>query len=225
MKSPPGPPYQIDIFIEVSGDDYESMKSFTLWLKQKIYPIITYHNVIDYYDDSATYQSQYNIKLDQEMITRLGLDAQQISRIPIWIVFEWTNVDVFHKPWAKTVSNIYLSFLDEQKNAYDILEKINFTNNTGKKVYLSEIAKIEKNQADNMYYSEDKEPSINIYWEIANWWVIYPVANIIKRFYLIEFWEWKYKLKSIDFYSATIKQQYLKRIQNHIWMRTETYYR
>ncbi len=208
LEEPPGPPMKATFLVKISNENYESNKNFALRLKQKIYPIISYHNVVDYYDDVSKYQSAYNIKLDQEMITRLGLDAEQIANT-IWIVFEWTNVDVFHTPWSKIAYNIFLGFRDEDKDAYDILDRINFTNKLGKKVYLSEIAKIVKTQADNRYYSEDRDPTINLYGEIWDWWVIYPVANIMKRFMSPEFWEGKYKLTYIDFYGA--------RVQDNLW--------
>lgn len=208
LEDPPGPPIKSTFEIKFSWDpkwNYEDIENLTKWFKQKIEPITKFHDIVDYWDTIEKYQNKYEIKLNQEMITRLSLDSEQVVN-SIYGIFNDNSLWIFNNSTSKIPEKLVLQIPETQRNNPDILKKISFTNSLWKKVFLQEIAEIKISKNESQINNDEKLPTVSIYWEMWNNSVVYPMINILQRINKKEFWEWKYELKSFNLYEAKIAE-------------------
>ena len=208
LEDPPGPPVKSTFLLKVSGDSGENPKNIeqlTAWLHQKITPILEKQKVLDVYDSIEAYRNKYTVKLDYELMTRLGLSSDTVVK-SIYSIFNGAVVGVFDDSTSKYPKNIFIKTDESERNSAGTLDKITFTNSSGKKILLSEIAKIEIGADDTPIENDERLPTSTIYGEMGDNSVMYPTINIIKRFLSDEFWEGKYTVESWNPYGFKIKE-------------------
>jgi hypothetical protein len=74
LEDPPGPPVRATFMLRVQGEadiDYDKLEKIADWLYKKLMPIFQSQQVVDVYTSKEYYQTNYVIKLDHQLITRL----------------------------------------------------------------------------------------------------------------------------------------------------------
>ncbi len=209
LEDPPGPPVRATYMLAVQGEDdipYQDVEKLTNWLYEKLKPLLDGNQVVDAYTSVDSYKTNYIIKIDHQLLSKYGLDAQQVS-YTIYNIFAGSNISIYHNPNTKEPENIYLSILPEQKNNLDIFERIYFTNKQGQKIYLSQFAKVIPDALSHTIYSEDRLKASYIYWEMGAESVVYPVIATYMVFLDPEFWEGKFDLTSWSPYGFDIVEK------------------
>ena len=197
LEDPPGPPVRATFMLRVQTEsevDYSKLEKLADWLYKKLLPIFKTHQVVDVYTSKEHYQTKWIIKLDHELITRLGLNVEQIAYTIYNFFGWWVKVSLYHDSNTKEPINIVIAGLDSQTKDIDTLKKIYFTNKQWKQIPLLEIAKIIPVAYDKTIYDDDRYQTVYIYWEMGDNSVVYPVINIYKEFLDPAFWEGNYKL-------------------------------
>ena len=207
LEDPPGPPVKSTFYLKVSGKAWESIQeveNLTTWLSGKVAPILAAQKVLDVYTTPESYQNKYTIELNYEMMTRLWVGTEQAVKT-IYSIFNSNELGVFNDPNSKEPKNLILKVSEDEKNTASVLDKITFTSVNGKKILLSEIAKISIDKNDTPIENDDRLPTASIYGEMWDNSVMYPVVNIIKRFLSSDFWEGKYEVLSWNPYEFSIR--------------------
>ncbi len=207
LEDPPGPPVRATFMLEVSGQpgtDYEEVEQLTTWIQNKVYPLLQKHDVVDIENSKEHYQTNYNITINHELVSRLWLTTEQIAKW-VYAIFHGSFINLYHDQQAKEPVNIFLGVQDDQKYDVNALSYISFTNNMGKKVALGEVTEIIPTQNDLVRYSDERRPTSYIYGEMWNNSVVYPVIDLIKTMNTDEFWEGKYTVLKNNLYGYTVQ--------------------
>lgn len=209
LEDPAGPPVSSTFLLKISGksgENPENVENLTSWISQKITPILEKQKVLDVYNSLETYRNKYRVRLDYELITRLGLSSDTIVK-SIYSIFNGSVVGIFNDETSKYPKNIFIKVSDAEKNSAKTLDRITFTSNTGRKILLSEIAKVEISSDDSPIVNDERLPTSTIYGEMGDNSVMYPMVNLIKRFLSDEFWEGKYEVTSWNPYAFQIREK------------------
>lgn len=212
LADPPGPPVRATFMLEVSGQpgtDYEEVEELTTWIQSKVYPLLQKHDVVDIENSQEHYQTNYDITINHELVSRLWLTTEQIAK-GVYTIFQGSFINLYHDQHAKEPVNIFLGVQDDQKYDVNALSYISFTNNVGKKVALSEVTEIVPTQSDLVRYSDERRPTSYIYGEMWNNSVVYPVVDLIKTMNTSEFWEGKYTVLKNNLYGYTVQDTLTK---------------
>ena len=206
LEDPPWPPVRSTFSLEISGDpsvSYDRLEYIADWINNKLSVLYQKNYVEDVYTSTTTYKTNYNIKLKHDLISRLGLNVEQIM-LTLNIMFDGKDVMIYHDDDLQEPSNIVLSVDDKYKDNIDIFGQITFTNSFGKKVYLSEIADFIPTKSDSVIYGNDKLSTVYIYGELGWWSVIYPMLDLYIQMSKKSFWDNKYSFESMDLYGLNI---------------------
>ncbi len=207
LEDPPGPPVRATFMLKVSSEqweNHENIEKIATFLEAKLKPFLEANNVEDIATTKDSYKTNYKLKFDHELVSRLGLNMEQIS-YAIYNIFEGTNISIYHDDHMKEAVNIYLSVNKLEKNRQDILKNISFTTPQGKKVPLSEIAKILPTEKEKIIYSDDRLPTVYIYGEMGDNSVIYPMISLFGTFLKDDFWWDDFEVSKWDLYWFEIK--------------------
>ena len=207
LEDPPGPPVRATFMLKVEGDrstDYKDLESLAVWLKKKLEPLLSKDQVVDLYTTKDTYKTDYRIQIDHQLLSSYGLTVQQVA-YTLYNIFQWSNVSLIHNQHTREPIDIYLSVLTWQKYNPDIFNHITFMNKQGKKIYLKQFAKIEKQALEHTIYTEDKYKSVYIYGEVWNNTIFYIALHTTLAMLKDSFWQWKYKVISFNPYEINIE--------------------
>jgi len=206
LEDPPGPPVRATFMLEVTADpsvEYEDIQTLAKLLQSEFYPILEKDQVVDIENTIEQYKTNYQIVLNHELISRLGLTAEQVA-MSLYTMFQWTEISLYHNWKNKEAVNIFLAVKDEQKYDMNSFSYISFTSKNWKKVPLTEIAEIIPTQADLVRYSDDRMSTVYIYGEMWDNSVVYPMIKILRSFGDDGFLNWKYKITKKWLYGVEI---------------------
>jgi multidrug efflux pump subunit AcrB len=206
LDTSPWVPRKAEFEIEITTPykkDKEELIRFNTYLYEKIKKDLNESLVKDHYTDVENYQNKYEIKLNHELITRSGLSSTQVWNT-LTMIFSWAEISEVNDLRYKSANNIFVSVLKEQKNTEEVFNRITFTNNRWKKVYLKDISEliIKENKQDFNNY--DRKPVSYIVWETTYDSIAQVVEKIKWKTDSNKFWAWKYKVVSKDNMNTTI---------------------
>ncbi|MBS8121787.1 efflux RND transporter permease subunit [Candidatus Vampirococcus lugosii] len=209
LEEPPGPPVQSTFMLKISGmpdQDYENVGNFAKWIQEKIKPSLVQNQVVDIYNSFQEYQTTYKINLDQEKITRLGLNIEQIGN-SLYSIFEGLDISPYHDQSTKKPINIFVTANQEKVNDINIFDKIYFTSKNGKQVPLLEIADIIPQKKAQTIMNNDMLPTVYIYGEIGEDSIVYPSFALLSIFLDKKFWQDKFEIISWNLYGFKLKEK------------------
>lgn len=209
LEEPPWPPVRSTFMLQLKSNDenIENLSSLAKWINSKISYFLIKENVVDTYTTIDTYKTDFKINLDHEKIIRAYLDIDNIIQT-IYILFNWTNIDIFHLDNTKQQLWVYISAENYQRDNIEQLKNLNFINKFWQKISLIEVAQIEPQQVEQSINSDDRQKVIYIFWEMWDNSVIYPIIWLFRSFLDKNFWEWKYEILNRNLYWINIKDLY-----------------
>jgi len=206
LEDPPGPPVRATFLIKVSWAEttkYERLEEFSLRLEDKLDILLEKDEVKDIYTSKERYRNNFQLKLDHELLSSLGLTAEQIA-YTVNTAFMGQKVGIFQDSNNREASYIFVTMDEQYKDNLNAFQYIMITNTQWQKIPLLEVAKLSPTQLDKWIFSDDKKSTVYIYGEMGNNSVIYPFIDIYNQLRKDSFREWKYSLKKIDFYGISI---------------------
>jgi len=130
LEDPPGPPVRATYMLKIEGEDdipYQDIENLTNWLYEKLQPLFKENEVVDTYTSVDTYKTNYVIKIDHQLLSKYGLNVQQVA-YTVYNIFHGSNISIYHNNHSREPENIYLTLSSDQKNKLSIFDKIYFTN-------------------------------------------------------------------------------------------------
>lgn len=136
-----GPPSGKPVTIEVSGKDLTTLKKVAADMEEKIKDV---EGLVNLENDLASNRSEFQIRLDREKISRLGLRTAQIANI-IRTAFNGKKVSTYRE--ANEDYDIIVRLEEKFRSSLTSLEKLYVLTPKGESVALSELASIKSTKA------------------------------------------------------------------------------
>lgn len=190
LEEPPGPPVQATYKMKVSGQpgtSYQEINNLTNWMYQTTYDYLSKESVEDVYTTVQDYQTTYDVRINHEKATRLGLSAEQI-RNTVYNVFDGWKVGIYRDDSAREEIWLFVRADDEYADDINSFDDIRFTSETWRKVPLKEVADIVPMESDDFKRTDQLRPTAYIYWEMWENSVVYPVIGLFVSFFNDDFW-------------------------------------
>ena len=209
LEDPAWPPVRASFMLKIQWErdvKYQDLVDLTRFLKEKIKPILEDTSVQDVYSTIDTYQSDYEIVLDHQLLSSYWLDVQQVA-YTIYNLFNWSNVWLVHDNHTKEVIDLHLWIKNSDKFNQNIFNEISFLNKKWQRIYLKQFSKISPKKVENTIFTEDKYNSVYIYWEMWDNTIVYPAWQITTQMFTKNFWWWKFEILSKSPYWVQIQSK------------------
>ncbi len=209
LEDPPWPPVQATFMLKIqwwTNETNKNLEQLSLRLYKKLFFALKNEKVIDTNISNSKYQTEYIVKINHEIASKLWVDSETIA-YTLRILFEWMNVELYHDAKAKEPINILLTTTPVQKYNLKIFNDILIPTKKWSFVPLKDISTIIPHRKESEIFFDDKEQTTYIYWEMWDNSVVYPVLNLYKIFSEKKFREWKFDLIEKNFYWFKIKEK------------------
>ncbi len=209
LEEPPGPPTQATYMLKIqweTNDSYKNIENLANRIYKKLQPMFIQQDVVDHWTSISTYQTKYLIKFDHQRASRLWINAELVA-YTIRSVFNWIPMTIYHDPNSKEWVDLFITVKNIQKNTKKIFDKITVPTNKWWFIPLKQIATIINTENDHPIYSDNKIPTVYIYWEMWDNSVVYPIIMTYRLMLDKNFWENKFEVTKIDFYWINIKDK------------------
>ncbi|MDD2487624.1 MAG: efflux RND transporter permease subunit [Candidatus Gracilibacteria bacterium] len=208
LEDPPGPPTMATFHMKIKGQEdlsNDELMRFSESVKATVRKIEKQEKLVDLSDTISSPYRKIGIKLNHDDILSRGLSVDQVYNT-LGAVYNPVSVSFIHN-LERTLepSNIMISFDKKEIGKEEFMKSIYFTNPKGEKVYLDEIASISKGFANPEIYTDNRSNTINIYSELGNNSVVYPVLKLYDMFGADEFKKMGYEKVSSGPYSIGFK--------------------
>lgn len=190
LEDPPGPPTMATFHIKVKWQEDLSLDELTKFseaIETTVKTIEKSDKLVDLTDTIGGSYKKIEITLNEDYITERWLNIDQIYQTLGWI-YNPIQVSFIHAKDKKIEpSKIIVGFSKKDSWNIDFLKNIYFTNPKWEKVKLDEIASIKDDFAGPEIYTDSRSTTINIYSEIWNNSVVYPVLKLYDLFWNKDF--------------------------------------
>jgi multidrug efflux pump subunit AcrB len=188
LEDPPGPPVRATFLIKIKSDaSIENVNKFREIVEKEVHKIAYKQKLVDVLNSKTTPKRKITIKIDNESLSLAGLTTKQVA-YTLWISLNWIPINLIKNNHSLEATNIILTTLDEQNTKLNILKKITFTNPQWQKIPLESIATLKYDFVSNQIYTDKREESQYIYWEMWDNSLIYPVIELFWKFMDKNFW-------------------------------------
>ena len=160
---PPGPPVLSTLVAEIYGPDYDRQREIALEV-QKIFEETAGVVDVDRYMEEN--QQRYNLEVDKEKASLLGVNTAQIART-LELALTGRPVGLLHYPGEKEDVPIILRFSLSDRAAVDRLETISISTPDGRSVPLSTVIKVESTGIDKSIYHKNLMPVVYVTADVA----------------------------------------------------------
>jgi len=160
---PPGPPVLQTLVAEVYGPDYERQRRIA---RQVMNIFESTDGVVDtdwYMEDD---QPRLRLAMDKEKAALNGISTEQATHT-LNMALQGMAVGLAHQPQAKEDVPIFLRFDRPDRSHLDSLRQIRLQSPTGAIVPLSELARVETEQADKSIYHKNLMPVVYVTGDVA----------------------------------------------------------
>jgi len=219
LEDPAWPPVRASFMLKVQWDrsvEYKDLENLADFIKEKIKPILKKDDVVDVYTTKDTYKTNYRIDIDHQLLSNYWLSVKQVA-YTIYNVFHGANISLIHDQHTKESINIHLTVKESQKYVQDVFNQISFMNQKWQEIYLKQFAKIVPSKQQHTVYTEDKNKTVYIYWEMWDNSIIYPAFHVTFALMKDKFWEWKFKVEKTNPYGVSIKSKGTNQTYNITW--------
>ncbi|EKE30233.1 MAG: Acriflavin resistance protein [uncultured bacterium (gcode 4)] len=190
LEDPPGPPTMATFHMKIKWQEDLSQTELTKFaetIKRTVKSIEEQEKLVDLSDTIGTPYKKIDIKLNQNDLIARWLSSDQVYNT-LWALYNWIAVSFVHtKERTLEPSEIVIWFDDKETSDLNFLKNVYFTNASGEKVRLDEIATIRNEFANPEIYSDNRANTINIYSELGNNSVVYPVLKLYDMFWAKDF--------------------------------------
>ncbi|EKE27478.1 MAG: hypothetical protein ACD_3C00202G0004 [uncultured bacterium (gcode 4)] len=204
LEDPPGPPTMATFHMKIKWQEDLSMaelNKFAESVELSVKSIEKKEKLVDLSDTIWTPYKKINIKLNQNYLIARWLDSDQVYNT-LWALYNWIAISFVHtKERTLEPSDILIWFDDNEASDEGFLNNVYFTNQLWEKVRLDEIAVITNDFANWEIYTDNRANTINIYSELGNNSVVYPVLKLYDIFWSKDFEKLGFKKTSANPYS------------------------
>lgn len=196
LEDPPGPPTMATFHIKVKGAEdlnNDELIRFSQAIQSQVKKIEKEEKLVDLSDTISSPYKKIELILNHDDILVRWISVDQIYQT-LGAVYNKMNINIMHSDEKKLEpSNIVVGFDKKETWSIDFLKNIYFTNQKWEKVKLDEIATIKQDYASSEIYTENRSNTINIYSELGDNSVVYPVLRLYSMFGDKEFEKLWYK--------------------------------
>lgn len=216
LEDPPGPPTMATFHIKAKWQEDLSIDELTRFAEsaeKMVKKIAPEEKLVDLSDTISAPQKKINIVLNHNDVLTRWLSVDQIYNT-LWAIYNSFAVSFVHnKDRSLESSDIVVGFDKKATKDISFLKNMYFTNQKWEKVRLDEVARIENVASEPEIYTDNRATTINIFSELGNNSVVYPVLKLYDLFGSEEFEKMGYKKISatpyvIQFEGIKDKKQY-----------------
>ena len=216
LEDPPGPPTMATFHIKVKWQEDLSLDELTRFseaIETTVKTIEKSDKLVDLTNTLSSSYKKIEIVLNNDYVQERWLTLEQIYQT-LGGIYNPIQVSFIHNKGMKLEpSKIMLGFSKKDSWNLEFLKNIYFTNSKGEKVKLDEIASLNNDFAGPEIYTDSRSTTMNIYSEVGDNSVVYPVLKLYGLFGNTDFEKSGYKKIAaspyeIDFVGINDGKQY-----------------
>ncbi len=185
LEDPPGPPTQATFHVKIQGEPdttYPSLVRFADAVESTVRGIAKSEQIVDLTNSYSSTAPSLHITLDHDRIAESGLTESQVTNT-LALFYSTTPLSIARYDDEKYgASQIQVAIKREDKNNISQVRSLYFTNALGKKINLSDIAKIETDFQSHEVYTDERIETIHLYGEMGANSVVYPILSLYGKF-------------------------------------------
>lgn len=213
LEDPPWPPVKSTFLLKIKWNaSLENKQKFLSKVQNEINNISQKKSLEDLNNSNSTTYKKINLVLDNQSFYNAWLTLSEVQNY-FNLVLNWLNINLINDNNTLESTNIILSWNNWQTIDLNFLNSIHFLNKNWLQIPLSSIAKIDYSFVWNTIFTDKREETIYINWEMWNNSLVYPVLNLIKIFKSKEFLSNELIIKSFSPYKI-----------EYIWVNDEKSY-
>lgn len=185
LEDPPGPPTMATFHMKIKWDEdlsQDELIKFSDAVKKTVRKIEKEEKLVDLSDTISSSYKKINIKLNHDEIKARWLTIDQVYQT-LGATYNQFDISMIHTSYTSLEPlNISIWINKEASWNMEFLKNLYFTNPKWEKVRLDEIANLENVYSNNEIYTENRAETINIYSELWDNSVVYPVLRLYSMF-------------------------------------------
>lgn len=225
LEDPPWPPTMATFHIKAKWQEDLSDDELTkFWeaVKSTVKKIEKQEKLVDLTDTISTSYKKVEIILNQDYINERWLNIEQVYQT-LASVYNNIQISFIHSKGKQIEpSKIIVGFSKKDSSEIDFLKNIYFTNSKWEKVKLDEISELKNDFAWKEVYTDERSNTINIFAEIGNNSVVYPVLKLYDLLWNKDFENlWYKKISSSPYWIEFIWTKDWKKYRIEWWWEWE----
>ncbi|MBI5450305.1 MAG: efflux RND transporter permease subunit [Gammaproteobacteria bacterium] len=177
VEDPPGPPVRSTVLAEIYGPDYEHVRALARQVRKEF---ARTWDLTDIDDSISADQQEYLLVVDKEKAAAVGVNTAQIGRMLRDLVAGF-DIGQIHDSHERHPVMIHIQIPRHLRIAPRDMDRLYVTNQQGRLIPLSSIARVTEITADKPVYTKDGFPVAYVSAEPRTSPQVYPLLDLDQR--------------------------------------------